>query len=114
MQYAICNIPRSALIWRLLLLFLLMPWPVQTAAAATPAYRVERGLSLPIGGEGELALSGSLLLWQETTAHGLTRLDGIDLRSNRRPPLPAPRGSQRQPVLAGALDAWMELDPATE
>ena len=93
---------------------LLTPWPVQSVAAATPAYRVERGFSLPIGGEGELALSGSLLLWQETTAHGLTRLDGIDLRTNRRLPLPAPRGSQRQPALAGPLAAWIEVDPATE
>jgi beta propeller repeat protein len=88
--------------------------PPPAAAAASPLYRVERTLSLPVAGDVELALSGSLLLWQEGEATGLGRLAGVDLRTNRRLPLPKPTGSQRQPALSGSIAAWIEVDPATE
>jgi hypothetical protein len=60
--------------------------PAHPATAATPAYRVERGLSRPVQGPVELALSGSSLIWQELGPNGVSRLVGVDLRSNRRWP----------------------------
>src|SRR5262245_61040724 len=88
--------------------------PLPVDAAAPPLYRVERTLSLPVAGDVELALSGTMLLWQEGEAAGIGRLAGVDLRTNRRLPLPTPTGSQSQPALAGSIAAWIEIDPATE
>jgi beta propeller repeat protein len=92
----------------------LLPAGGPPAAAAAPVYRVERTLSLPVAGEVELLISGSTLLWWEPGPVGLGRITGLDLRTNRRLPLPAPGGAQRQPALAGPIAAWIETDPATD
>ncbi|MCC6626077.1 MAG: hypothetical protein IT340_01620 [Chloroflexi bacterium] len=87
--------------------------PPGAAANPAPVYRIERGLSLPVAGPVELALSGSTLIWQEMGPDGLSRLVGLDLRTSRRLPLPPPIGGQRQPAVSGALAAWIEMDHVT-
>lgn len=83
------------------------------ASAARPP-RVERGTSIPIAGGGDLAFSGTRVLWQETSATGTARVNGLDLTTRRPLPLPPARGSQSQPALSGTLAAWIERDPLTE
>jgi beta propeller repeat protein len=95
----------------LLLLVVAQPMLARPIGAAMPDYRVERAASLPVTGEAELALSGPLLLWQELTPTGLMRIQGLDLRTSRRLPLPVVAGNQRQPALASTLAAWIESGP---
>lgn len=111
------NRPRQWLVWLLALAsatLALLPAGGPAASAAAPAYRVERTLSLPVAGEVAVVISGSTLLWWEAGPAGLGRITGLDLRTNRRLPLPAPAGAQRQPALSGPIAAWIETDPATD